>query len=98
MLLAICGEVDAIFFVLGTKCQDPNEEGLASAGVCAPTGLVGRQALATQGHLAARGGMTGCAWGARPRGVTQASFSKFAEFFRTDGTVTTPGGGSDLIG
>lgn len=46
---------------------------------------------------AARGDMTGCARGARPRGVTHASFSKFAEFFWADGTVTRPGGGSDLI-
>ncbi len=46
---------------------------------------------------AARGGMTGCARGARPRGVTPAPFPKFAEFFRADGTVTRPGGGSDLI-
>lgn len=31
---------------------------------------------------AARGGMTGCARGARPRGVTPAPFPKFAEIFR----------------
>ena len=48
-------------------------------------------------EVGAQGGMTGCARGARPRGVTPAPFPKFAEFFRTDGTVTRPGGGSDLI-
>ena len=46
-VLDISGEVNAIFFVLGTKCQDLNEEGLASAGVCAMTGVVGCQEAAT---------------------------------------------------
>lgn len=46
-VLDICSEVDAIFFVLGTKCQDLNEEGLASAWVCAMTGVVGCQEDAT---------------------------------------------------
>lgn len=40
--LAICSEVDAIFFVLGTKCLVLRGERLASAGVCVMTGAVGR--------------------------------------------------------
>ena len=96
-VLGVWGEVDAIFFVLGTKFVVLRGERLASAGVCATTGLAGHQALATQGHLAAPGGLTGCARGARPRGVTHASFQILPKFFRADGTVTRPGGGSDLI-
>ena len=113
--LAICGEANAIFFVLGTKFLDLHEartagrrarqsEGMAVLGRrparCAP-GAPGCMPPPAPGVSKAFGGedgrLTGCARGARPRGVTPAPFPKFAEFFRTDGTVTRPGGGSDSI-